>query len=142
MRSSRFRTSARKRAAERRAGSAGYTLMGGLVGFSVGQWLRPHQHPAPRPVLTVGCLAVALLPLRRRQHCIETIQLRLTRFAERCGRAALDQRDTMLLAAWRTNNRVAVFLVEHGTPSHELLKKIGELTVERDFLARGLPRSR
>ena len=38
-----------------------HSLMGGLVGFSVGQWLRPHQHPAPRPVLTVGCLAVALL---------------------------------------------------------------------------------
>ena len=38
-----------------------HSLMGGLVGFSVGQWLRPNQRPAPRPVLTVGCLAVALL---------------------------------------------------------------------------------
>ena len=38
-----------------------HSLMGGLVGFAVGQWVRPNQRPAPRPVLTVGCLAVALL---------------------------------------------------------------------------------
>jgi transposase-like protein len=31
---------------------------------------------------------------------------------------------------------------EHERVHDELLKKIGELTVERDFLARGLPRSR
>jgi RsiW-degrading membrane proteinase PrsW (M82 family) len=36
-------------------------LMGGLVGFAVGQWLRPNQNPTPRPILTGGCLAVALL---------------------------------------------------------------------------------
>ena len=30
-------------------------------------------------------------------------------------KSALDQRD-MLLAAWRTNNRVTVFLFEHLTP--------------------------
>src|SRR5688500_3701813 len=44
-------------------------------------------------------LAVALLPLRRRQHRIEAIQLRLTRLAERCGRAALDQRLQYALVA-------------------------------------------
>ena len=36
-------------------------LMGGLVGFAVGQWTRPNQRPHPRPTLTVGCVAVALL---------------------------------------------------------------------------------
>ena len=36
-------------------------LMGGLVGFAVGQWTRPNQRLYPRPTLTVGCLAVALL---------------------------------------------------------------------------------
>lgn len=38
-----------------------HSLMGGLVGFAVGQWVRPGRTPQPRPVLTVGCLAVALL---------------------------------------------------------------------------------
>lgn len=38
-----------------------HSLMGGLVGFAMGQWMRPNQRPAPRPILTVGCLAVALL---------------------------------------------------------------------------------
>jgi RsiW-degrading membrane proteinase PrsW (M82 family) len=38
-----------------------HSLMGGLVGFAVGQWLRPNQRPAPGSILTVGCLAVALL---------------------------------------------------------------------------------
>lgn len=38
-----------------------HSLMGGLVGFAVGQWVRPNRSPRPRPVLTVGCLAVALL---------------------------------------------------------------------------------
>ena len=38
-----------------------HALMGGLVGFAVGQWVRPNHRPHPRPVLTVGCLAVALL---------------------------------------------------------------------------------
>jgi RsiW-degrading membrane proteinase PrsW (M82 family) len=38
-----------------------HSLMGGLVGFSVGQWLRPNFRPRPRPVLTVGCLFVAVL---------------------------------------------------------------------------------
>ena len=38
-----------------------HSLMGGLVGFSVGQWVRPNFRPRPRPVLTVGCLAVAVL---------------------------------------------------------------------------------
>jgi RsiW-degrading membrane proteinase PrsW (M82 family) len=38
-----------------------HSLMGGLVGFAVGQWLRPQHTPHPKPVLTVGCLAVALL---------------------------------------------------------------------------------
>ena len=38
-----------------------HSLMGGLVGFSVGQWVRPNHHPHPRPILTVGCLAVAIL---------------------------------------------------------------------------------
>jgi RsiW-degrading membrane proteinase PrsW (M82 family) len=38
-----------------------HSLMGGLVGFAVGQWVRPNFEPRPRPTLTVGCLAVALL---------------------------------------------------------------------------------
>ena len=38
-----------------------HSLMGGLVGFAVGQWVRPNQQRRPRPSLTVGCLAVALL---------------------------------------------------------------------------------
>ena len=38
-----------------------HSLMGGLVGFTIGQWVRPRRRPRPRPVLTVGCLAVALL---------------------------------------------------------------------------------
>jgi RsiW-degrading membrane proteinase PrsW (M82 family) len=38
-----------------------HSLMGGLVGFAVGQWVRPNHKPRPRPVLTVGCLTVALL---------------------------------------------------------------------------------
>lgn len=38
-----------------------HSLMGGLVGFAVGQWVRPHHQPHPRPILTVGCLAVAVL---------------------------------------------------------------------------------
>jgi RsiW-degrading membrane proteinase PrsW (M82 family) len=37
-----------------------HSLMGGLVGFAVGQWVRPRR-PAPSPILTGGCLAVALL---------------------------------------------------------------------------------
>ena len=37
-----------------------HALMGGLVGFAVGQWVRPRQ-PAPSPILTGGCLAAALL---------------------------------------------------------------------------------
>jgi len=38
-----------------------HSLMGGLIGFAMGQWARPHHKPRPRPILTVGCLAVALL---------------------------------------------------------------------------------
>jgi len=38
-----------------------HSLMGGLVGFAVGQWVRPNFRPRPRPTLTVGCLTVALL---------------------------------------------------------------------------------
>jgi len=38
-----------------------HSLMGGLIGFAVGQWVRPHYKPHPRPMLTVGCLAVALM---------------------------------------------------------------------------------
>jgi RsiW-degrading membrane proteinase PrsW (M82 family) len=38
-----------------------HSLMGGLVGFTVGQWVRPNFRPRPRPTLTVGCLTVALL---------------------------------------------------------------------------------
>jgi RsiW-degrading membrane proteinase PrsW (M82 family) len=37
-----------------------HSLMGGLVGFTIGHGVRP-QHPRPRPFLTVGCLAVAIL---------------------------------------------------------------------------------
>src|SRR5689334_22830442 len=38
-----------------------HSLMGGLVGFTVGQWLRSQHNRQPKPLLTVGCLAVALL---------------------------------------------------------------------------------
>ena len=38
-----------------------HSLMGGLVGFAIGQWARPNHRPRPRATLTVGCLAVALL---------------------------------------------------------------------------------
>lgn len=38
-----------------------HSLMGGLVGFAVGQWVRPMSKPSPRPILTAGCLAVAVL---------------------------------------------------------------------------------
>jgi RsiW-degrading membrane proteinase PrsW (M82 family) len=38
-----------------------HSLMGGLVGFAVGQWVRPHQRPHPKPILTAGCLGVAVL---------------------------------------------------------------------------------
>ena len=38
-----------------------HSLMGGLVGFAVGQWVRPDGHKRPRATLTVGCLAVAVL---------------------------------------------------------------------------------
>jgi RsiW-degrading membrane proteinase PrsW (M82 family) len=38
-----------------------HSLMGGLVGFTVGQWVRPNRRPHPRTMLTFGCLAVAIL---------------------------------------------------------------------------------
>ena len=38
-----------------------HSLMGGLVGFAVGQWVRPMSKPHPKPILTAGCLAVAVL---------------------------------------------------------------------------------
>jgi RsiW-degrading membrane proteinase PrsW (M82 family) len=38
-----------------------HSLMGGLVGFAVGQWVRPMSRPHPKPILTAGCLAVAVL---------------------------------------------------------------------------------
>ena len=38
-----------------------HSLMGGLVGFAVGQWVRPTSKPHPKPILTAGCLAVAVL---------------------------------------------------------------------------------
>jgi RsiW-degrading membrane proteinase PrsW (M82 family) len=38
-----------------------HALLGGLVGFAVGQWLRPRRQPSAGPVLTAGCLAVAVL---------------------------------------------------------------------------------
>lgn len=38
-----------------------HSLMGGLVGFAVGQWVRPMSKPHPKPLLTAGCLAVAVL---------------------------------------------------------------------------------
>ena len=38
-----------------------HSLMGGLVGFAVGQWVRPHLRPHPKPILSAGCLAVAML---------------------------------------------------------------------------------
>lgn len=38
-----------------------HSLMGGLVGFAIGQWARPQPHPSPKPILTGGCLAVAVL---------------------------------------------------------------------------------
>ena len=38
-----------------------HSLMGGLVGFAVGQWVRPASKPHPKPILTAGCLAVAVL---------------------------------------------------------------------------------
>lgn len=38
-----------------------HSLMGGLVGFAVGQWVRPSSRPHPKPILTAGCLAVAVL---------------------------------------------------------------------------------
>ena len=38
-----------------------HSLMGGLVGFAVGQWVRPMSRPHPKPILTTGCLACAVL---------------------------------------------------------------------------------
>lgn len=38
-----------------------HALMGGLVGFAVGQWARPMSRPHPKPILSAGCLAVAVL---------------------------------------------------------------------------------
>ena len=38
-----------------------HSLMGGLVGFAVGQWARPMSKPHPKPILTAGCLGVAVL---------------------------------------------------------------------------------
>jgi RsiW-degrading membrane proteinase PrsW (M82 family) len=38
-----------------------HSLMGGLVGFAVGQWVRPMSLPRPKPILTAGCLGVAVL---------------------------------------------------------------------------------
>jgi transposase-like protein len=55
----------------------------------------------------------------------------------------------VLVGQWKKQllEKAAVAFTREGAPEaeraqDELLKKIGELTVERDFLARGLPRSR
>jgi transposase len=82
-------------------------------------------------------------------------------FKARVALAAMQERESLaqlgkkfgvhpvLVGQWKKQllEKAAVAFTREGAheaerAQDELLKKIGELTVERDFLARGLPRSR